>query len=76
MSTTGSMGWADEHELEETRIVKGPSNPIGARDIERERMSEQKIRDQFTRAHRWQIFAIDVQRQHDHEEPRRKIGTA
>ena len=57
MSTTGSMGWADEHELEETRSVKGPSNPIGARDIERERMSEQQIRDQFTRAHRWQIFA-------------------
>ena len=55
------MGWADEHELEEKRYVKGHSNAIGARDIERERMSEHQIRDQLTRAHRWQIFAIDVQ---------------
>ena len=61
MSTTGSMGWADEHELEETRSVKGHSNPIGARDIERERMSEHQIRDQLTRAHRWQQMRIELQ---------------
>ena len=54
------MGWADEHELEETRIVKGHSNAIGARDIERERMSEHQIRDQFTRAPTHHLCATQI----------------
>ena len=48
------MGWADEHELEEKRILTGHSNAIGARDIEQERMSEHQIRDQLSGARRWQ----------------------
>ena len=55
------MGWADEHELEETRILKGYSNAIGARDIERERMSEHQIRDQLSGARRWQQMRIELQ---------------
>ena len=70
------MGWANEHEVEDKRSVKGHPNPIGARDIERERMVKHQVRDQFTGAHEWQICAIDVQNAAQMMPESEKIGTA